>query len=221
MNVHSVVAWYPGLGSARTPCGQRRVGEHGQEPGRAGFPLRNGQVLLRPAGPGHVDVGGQNLAAAGRDHLGIGHALPGGSDDEQGGPAGPAKHASEAPSVEFDGLQDHAALGDAHAPLVGHVGVPDGVLLVSTDAVRDAIAQVGPDASAGQGAVGVDVKGHEVVAGRRSATIRVELSAVTVIPLGNAMSSATRRTEPSAATMNTKPGRNSSPATGLKPARLT
>ena len=42
-------------------------------------------------------------------------------------------------------------------------------------------------------------------------------AAVTVIPLGNAMSSATSRTEPSAVTSDTDPGLKSSPATGLNP----
>ena len=54
-----------------------------------------------------------------------------------------------------------------------------------------------------------------------SATISVELSGVTAIPFGNARSSATSRTGPSAGTRTTEPGLNSSPAVGLNPAPLT
>ena len=38
--------------------------------------------------------------------------------------------AGEAAAVQFNRLEDRAALDDAHAALVGDVGVPDGVLRV-------------------------------------------------------------------------------------------
>ncbi|HJY97428.1 MAG TPA: hypothetical protein VJ371_20965, partial [Streptosporangiaceae bacterium] len=57
--------------------------------------------------------------------------------------------AGEAAAVQVDHLEDLAAFADAHATAVGHVGVPDGVLLVDADAVRDAVAQVGPGAPVG------------------------------------------------------------------------
>ena len=41
------------------------------------------------------------------------------------------------------------------------------------------------------------------------------------MPFGKAMSSATWRTVPSGATWETPPGRNASPAIGLKPGPLT
>ena len=52
-------------------------------------------------------------------------------------------------------------------------------------------------------------------------TIRVALSEVTAIPLGNAMSPATCRTEPAGVARWTEPGVNSSSAIASKPTRLT
>ena len=90
----------------------------------------------------------------------------------------------------------------------------------TADAVRDAVTEVGPDAPARQPAVRADVEAHQLVpVGVRDD--QVELSAVTAIPLGNAMSPATWRTAPSAVTRETNPGANASPAIGLKPARFT
>jgi hypothetical protein len=62
----------------------------------------------------------------------------------------------EAASVSLRGLQDLAALGDAHAAAVGHVGAPDCTLGVEADAVGHAVAEVGPHAAARQAAVGGD-----------------------------------------------------------------
>jgi len=59
--------------------------------------------------------------------------------------------------------QHRAALGDPHAPLVRHVGVPDRVLRVDTYAVRRARTEIGPDPSAGQPAVRADVEGQQGV----------------------------------------------------------
>jgi hypothetical protein len=60
-----------------------------------------------------------------------------------------------------------------------------------------------------EAAVGGDVEGVELAV-NDSATMRVELSAVTTMPLGNAMPSATCRTAPAGVTRAMMPGRNSS-----------
>jgi hypothetical protein len=69
--------------------------------------------------------------------------------------------AREAAAVQADRLEHLPALADAHAALIGDVGVPDGVLGVGAEAVRDAIAQIGPHAPVRQAAVGVDVERGE------------------------------------------------------------
>src|SRR6478752_5875508 len=71
---------------------------------------------LRPASLGNLDVDGQDLAAAGRDHLGFGHAPPFGGDDEQRGPCRAAEGAGETAAIQVDGLQHGAARSDTHAP---------------------------------------------------------------------------------------------------------
>jgi hypothetical protein len=76
----------------------------------------------RPAHSGHVDPGRGVSASAGRHHLGLGHTPPFGGGDGQRGSVGPAQRAGEAAAVQVDILQDGAALGDAHAPLIGYVG---------------------------------------------------------------------------------------------------
>src|SRR5215469_12412760 len=104
---------------------------------------------LGPACAGCADLGGEHLAAAGFDQVGFGHALPFGGHDEQCRGVGTAQGAGKCAAIQCNALQGCAAFGDADAPLVGYVGVPDGVLRVDADAVRDAVTQVGPLASAG------------------------------------------------------------------------
>jgi len=64
----------------------------------------------------YLDVDGQDLAAAGRDHLGFGHAPPFGGHDEQRGPFRTAEGAGETAAIHVDGLQHDAARRDARAP---------------------------------------------------------------------------------------------------------
>ena len=79
-------------------------------------------------------------------------------DHEQGRPSGPPSAQAKQPRSSSTVCQHLATLADAHAPLVRDVGVPDGVLGVGTDAVRDAIAELGPDPPVRQAAVGRDVE---------------------------------------------------------------
>ena len=136
---------------------------------------RDGQHLARPA----------RLAHARR-------AAPLARDDEQRRAVGAAEHAREAAAVELDPVEDLAALADADAAPVGHVGVPDGTLGVDADAVRDAVAEVGPDAPAREAAVGRDVQRRQAAAVGLGQDQRRRRRAVIAIPLGNATPSATR-----------------------------
>src|SRR6185437_16394400 len=120
--------------------GARFVHTHG--PLLAARPL----PALRPASPRNLDVDGQDLAAAGRDHLGFGHTPPFGGHDEQRSPCRAAEGAGETAAIQVDGLQHGAARSDTHAPPVRHIGVPDGIMSVGADAVRGTVAEVGPDA---------------------------------------------------------------------------
>src|ERR1700755_3485688 len=60
---------------------------------------------LRPASPRKLDVDAQDLAPAGRDHLGFAHAPPFGGDDEQRVPVRAAQGAGETAAIQIDGLQ--------------------------------------------------------------------------------------------------------------------
>ena len=59
-------------------------------------------------------------------------------------PVGASEHAGEAASIEIDRLQDLAALTNAHATLVGDVGIPDGVLCIEADTIGNAVPEIGP-----------------------------------------------------------------------------
>jgi hypothetical protein len=52
--------------------------------------------------------------------------------------------ASEAASVEVDGLQDLTAFADPHAAPVGDVAIPDRPVDIEADAVWHAVAEFGP-----------------------------------------------------------------------------
>jgi hypothetical protein len=54
---------------------------------------------------------------------------------EEGGAVRPAEHAGKRAAIEFDPLQDLAALGDPHTAAIAHVGVPGGAVAVEADAV--------------------------------------------------------------------------------------
>src|SRR5215472_12151679 len=94
---------------------------------------------LWPACGRFADLDGEHLAAAGFYHVGFGHALPFGDHNERCRPVRTAQGAGKCAAIQFNALQGRAALGDADAPLIGHIGVPDGVLRVDADAVRDAV----------------------------------------------------------------------------------
>ena len=68
------------------------------------------------------------------------------------------QHASETAAVDGDSLQHFAAFADAYASLVGNIGVPDGVIGIDADAVRDAVTEVSPHAPVRQTSVGGDGK---------------------------------------------------------------
>lgn len=104
-----------------------------------------GVTLAITATPRRVDLEREDLAAAGCDGLRLGHAAPFGGHHEKRCPVGAAEGAGEAAAVQFNRLEDRAPLDDAHAALVGDVGVPGGVLRVDAYAVRCAVAEVGPD----------------------------------------------------------------------------
>src|SRR5215469_3440442 len=123
---------------------------------------------LWPACAGCADLGREHLAAAGFYQVGYGHALPFGGHNEQCRPVRTAQSAGKCAAIQCNALQDRAAFSDADAPLVGHIGVPDGVLRVDADAVRDALTEVGPSASVGQSTVLVDTEGHQAVSIRVS-----------------------------------------------------
>src|SRR5579859_6843683 len=107
------------------------------------------RTALWPADAGGGGLGGQDLAR-GRALKHARGAVPFLRYQEEGLPVGAAEHAREAAAVECDRLQHFATLADAHAALVGNVGVPDGVVGFETDTVGHTVAEVGPDASIGQ-----------------------------------------------------------------------
>src|SRR6266496_5568786 len=125
------------------------------------WPFR--RYALRPARSRNLDVDGQDLAAAGRYHLGLGHAPPFGGHDEQRGAVRAPEGAGETAAIQVDGLEHGAARRDAHAPPVGHVGVPDGVLSIGADAIRGTVAEVGPDAPSGKAAIHADVEADQLM----------------------------------------------------------
>ena len=75
--------------------------------------------------------------------------------------SGPPSAQAKQPRSSSIRLQDLAAFADAHAPLVRHVRVPDGVLRVGTDAVRYPVAELGPHPPVRQASVGRDVERRE------------------------------------------------------------
>src|SRR5690606_33380906 len=122
---------------------------------------------LRPARPRCWRRNGQHLTGAGRERLRrVLHAAPLGREDEQRPAVRAAERAGEGTPVQLDRLQDVPALGNAYAPLVWHVGVPDGALGVDADAVRIATGEIGPRPPVAQVAVVGDVEGGEPAAER-------------------------------------------------------
>src|SRR5262245_21206875 len=72
------------------------------------------------------------------------HATPLAHDHEQRPAIVPAEHAGEASTIEIDPLKHLAAFANAHATLVGDVGVPHGAFGIDADSVRHAVAELGP-----------------------------------------------------------------------------
>ena len=89
------------------------------------------------------------------------HATPLRRDQEQGSVAGAPEHAGETAAIDVDCLQHLTTFADAHAAFVGNVCVPNGVVCVDADAVRNAVAEVSPHTSIRQGAVCSDVESGE------------------------------------------------------------
>jgi hypothetical protein len=68
------------------------------------------------------------------------------------------QHASETASVDVDSVQHFAPFADVYASFVGNIGVPDGVIGIDADAVRDTVSEVSPHAPVRQTSVGGDGK---------------------------------------------------------------
>ena len=136
-----------------------------------------------------------------------GHARPPGGDHVKARSIGPADHAGEATAIEGDSRQPLATFGHPHAILARHVGVPGRSLGIQADSVWRGVAQVGPHPMTGQAASRTDVEAEKPMPIRVGDT-SVRLSAVTAMPLGNAMSCATVRAMPLGVTRATKPGRH-------------
>jgi hypothetical protein len=117
--------------------------------------------------------------------------VPLGGADEQGPPVRAAEHQRERRPVllEFDALQDRAALGDAggREPARAH---PHRAFGVQADAVRS--KTLGEDPPPRQPAIGADAERGEPAA-NDSEMISVRPSAAMTMPLGKAMSLATWR----------------------------
>jgi hypothetical protein len=64
---------------------------------------------------------------------------------EQRAAIGASQCTGEASAVKLDRLKQLATVPNTHAPFVGDVAVPDGVLGVDADAVGDPIPQVSPE----------------------------------------------------------------------------
>jgi len=105
---------------------QKRIGYYEWIPGQQG-PLSGS--FLWPAHAWRGRLHGQHLTCPPP----VGHACgtaPLGRHQEQRSPISASEHAGEAASIEIDRLQDLPALANAHATLIGDVGVPDSVLCI-------------------------------------------------------------------------------------------
>jgi hypothetical protein len=137
-------------------------------------------------------------------------SAPGLGDDEQARVLPAAERAGERAAIEFNGRQRLAALAHPHAAPARDVGVPDRTLGVGANAVRVIAGCLCPHPPVMQVAVAADViageparvrVGHDqrgAVGGDRHA-------------VGDARSSATWLTAPSAVTRTIRPGANSPP----------
>jgi hypothetical protein len=88
--------------------------------------------------------------------------MPLGSHEKQRPPVGAPEHAGEAAAIEIDRLQYFPALANAHAPLVGNVSVPDGVLCIEADTIGNAVAELSPHPPVRKVTVDLDVEGSEL-----------------------------------------------------------
>ena len=91
-------------------------------------------MFLWPAHAWRRSLDGQHLTRPPSVGHGCG-TTPLGRHQKQRPPVGASEHAGEAASIEIDRLQDLAALTNAHATLVGDVGIPDGVLCIEADTI--------------------------------------------------------------------------------------
>jgi len=147
--------------------------------------------------------------------VGAGRDAPVGHQHEQRPPVVAPQHAGEAGHAELHSLEYLAAVADAADQVLAEPpdARPDGTFGVDADPVgSDAL---GPCPAVREASVVGDVEAVRRAA-KDSATISVEFSGVTAMPLGNAIPSATRRTEPSGVIRAMIPG--ASPAPGSKAA---
>src|SRR5579863_3849580 len=79
-------------------------------------------------------------------------------------PVRPAQRAGKAAAIENDRLENLAAFANPNAAFIGHVGVPNCAFGVERDAIRNAVAEIGPDAPVREAAVSADVEGGELLA---------------------------------------------------------
>jgi len=73
------------------------------------------------------------------------------------------EHAGEAATIEAKGGEDLTAFCDSHAVLMRHVRIPGGAAGVEADTVGRVVAEVGPDPTTGEIAVGANVERHQVM----------------------------------------------------------
>src|SRR5215831_6113173 len=121
-------------------------------------------LRLRPPDARRGRFDGQHLSGSrSRNLRNVLHAAPLGRYQEQSVFARPSEGTGETAAVTVDCLQHVTAFADAHAALVGYVAVPDSVVGVDADSIRDDTAQVGPHPPVRQATVSRDVKGGELL----------------------------------------------------------
>src|SRR5207247_2956363 len=87
-----------------------------------------------------------------------------GHHHEQSAAVHAAHHASKTPTIEVNRLQHVTLFANTHAALVGNIGVPDGVIRIDADAIRNAVTEVGPYAPIRQVSVHTYIKGRQPLA---------------------------------------------------------
>src|SRR5271166_839957 len=137
----------------RKPCHPfSRVSTSGSTPITVFKPLRPTDARCRSGNRVHATCAGHFAHSV--------HAKPARSGDVKRAAVWASQHTGEPAATKRHLVQYLAAFADAAAVGVGYVGVPDRSTCIDADAVGRP-AQIGPDAAAGQSAVGSDVEGAE------------------------------------------------------------